>query len=122
VCLHGSQHLPHLHIASHKCCRPLTETAVEITAGLEVARPHIAPHVVTPAAADPPPDQRLRPLIYVYDLPAEFNTRMLQVQAVEGAVRQCCWCNNSSGTLWCCMVCVSTCKLAQVRQAHPKPI
>lgn len=43
-------------------------------------RPHIAPHVVAPAAADPPPQQRLRPLIYVYDLPAEFNTRMLQVQ------------------------------------------
>ena len=63
---------------------------IETTAGLEVARPHIAPHAVTPAAADPPPEQRLRPLIYVYDLPAEFNTRMLQVQAVEGAVRQCC--------------------------------
>jgi hypothetical protein len=58
---------------------------LETAAGLEVARPHIAPHVVTPAAADPPPKQRLRPLIYVYDLPAEFNTRMLQVQTAENA-------------------------------------
>ena len=58
-------------------------------------RPHIAPHVVTPAAAAPPPEQRLRPLIYVYDLPAEFNTRMLQVQEVEDAADS----GHSSGSL-----------------------
>lgn len=37
--------------------------------------------MAAPAAADPPVlQQRLRPLIYVYDLPAEFNSKLLQVQ------------------------------------------
>jgi hypothetical protein len=37
--------------------------------------------VRTPAAADPPASKtRLRPLIYVYDLPPAYNTRMMQVR------------------------------------------
>jgi hypothetical protein len=36
--------------------------------------------VRAPAAEDPPAlKERLRPLIYVYDLPAEYNQRLLQV-------------------------------------------
>jgi len=35
--------------------------------------------VRTPAAADPPAAKtRLRPLIYVYDMPPAYNTRMMQ--------------------------------------------
>ncbi len=39
-------------------------------------RPWLRPHTVTPAALQG--KTRMRPLIYVYDLPAEFNSRMLQ--------------------------------------------
>lgn len=65
--------------AVHDVLTPQRADSFLIFAGLEVERPHIKPHVVTPAAADPPAQQRLRPLIYVYDLPAEFNGRMIQV-------------------------------------------
>ena len=42
----------------------------------------------SPAAADPPAaPTRKRPLIYVYDLPAEFNSRLLQYR-IWGYVRQ----------------------------------
>lgn len=51
-----------------------------LRAGLEKERLWIAPHVHTPAAAPPGPDAtRLRPLIYVYELPPIFNQVMLQV-------------------------------------------
>lgn len=42
-------------------------------------RPWLKPHAVNPAATEPQPATRLRPLIYVYDLPSDFNTRLLQV-------------------------------------------
>lgn len=41
-------------------------------------RPWLKPYAKNPAAAEPPPKERLRPLIYVYDLPSDFNTRLLQ--------------------------------------------
>ena len=48
-------------------------------AGLQAERPYIAPVAVAPAAEEWPPERsRLRPLIYVYDLPAMYNARMLQ--------------------------------------------
>lgn len=52
-----------------------------LLAGLEdTERPWIKPHVHTPAAQDPEPGAtRRRPLIYIYELPAIFNTHMLQV-------------------------------------------
>ena len=39
-------------------------------------RPWLRPHIATPAPLQR--KMRMRPLIYVYDLPAEFNSRMLQ--------------------------------------------
>eukprot|EP00884_Botryococcus_braunii_P019031 jgi/Botrbrau1/5811/Bobra.0155s0033.1 len=44
------------------------------------AKPWLKPvFVPPPSAGDPPPSAtRLRPLIYVYDLPADYNTRLLQ--------------------------------------------
>ena len=46
----------------------------------EGERPWLKPFVHTPAARDPKPgDTRKRPLIYVYDLPAIYNSVFLQV-------------------------------------------
>ncbi len=39
-------------------------------------RPWVARHLTTPESMESSP--RRRPLIYIYDLPAEFNTRMHQ--------------------------------------------
>ena len=51
-------------------------------AGLEEERPWLKPNVRTPAAADPPASStRLRPLIYIYDMPPAYNTRMMQASA-----------------------------------------
>jgi hypothetical protein len=45
------------------------------------SQPWLAENIRLPAAADPPVlKQRLRPLIYIYDLPSDYNTRMLQVE------------------------------------------
>ncbi len=53
-------------------------------AGLAESRPHIAQHVHAPAAADAPVlRERRRPLVYVYDMPPEFNGRMIQVAALK---------------------------------------
>ena len=50
-----------------------------LMAGLEEERPWLKPNVCTPAATDPPTAKtRLRPLIYVYDMPPAYNTRMMQ--------------------------------------------
>ena len=46
-------------------------------------RPWLKPHAVNPAAAELQPATRLRPLIYVYDLPSDFNTRLLQVGCIS---------------------------------------
>jgi len=44
-------------------------------------RPWLTPHAQNPASADPPlTPMRRRPLIYIYDLPSDFNTRLLQVR------------------------------------------
>lgn len=54
-------------------------------AGMEDGeRPWLKPHVHTPAARDPTPGEtRKRPLIYVYDLPAIYNSIFLQVGVLE---------------------------------------
>jgi hypothetical protein len=43
-------------------------------------KPWLAEIIIPPlAAADPPlTEKRLRPLIYVYDLPPDYNARLLQ--------------------------------------------
>ena len=42
-------------------------------------RPALKEHAINLAAEDPPPQKtRARPLIYIYDLPAIYNSRMLQ--------------------------------------------
>lgn len=55
-------------------------------AGLEEGeRPWLKPHVHTPAARDPQPGaSRKRPLIYVYELPAIYNSVLLQVRSARG--------------------------------------
>jgi hypothetical protein len=54
--------------------------AVQLRCRLEVHRPWISSHVQTPAAMDPlSGETRLRPLIYVYELPSMYNQLMLQV-------------------------------------------
>ncbi|KAL4438037.1 hypothetical protein ABPG77_004258 [Micractinium sp. CCAP 211/92] len=59
----------------------------EWTPGLVKERPWIAEHVAAPAAEDPKPgDTRKRPLIYVYELPAIFNSKLLQYRPDKG----CC--------------------------------
>ena len=45
-------------------------------------RPWLRRHIRTPAAAAR--EKVKRPLIYVYDLPAEFNSRMLQYPPRQG--------------------------------------
>lgn len=54
-------------------------------AGMEDGeRPWLKPHVHTPAARDPKPGEtRKRPLIYVYDLPAIYNSIFLQVGGIR---------------------------------------
>ena len=50
------------------------------------SRPWLKDTIRTPAAADPPPSShRRRPLIYVYDAPPEYNTRMLQYRVLKTA-------------------------------------
>ena len=57
--------------------------------GLEEERPWLKPNVRTPAAADPPAaNTRLRPLIYVYDMPPAYNTRMMQVSSLQKVALQ----------------------------------
>ncbi|KAK9805353.1 hypothetical protein WJX73_005210 [Symbiochloris irregularis] len=50
------------------------------------ARPWSAPHAHVPALAAA--DLRVRPLVYVYDLPSIYNTRLLQYRVVKGS---CFW-------------------------------
>ena len=47
--------------------------------GLEESRPWIRPHIETPASHDPAPGAtRLRPLIWVYELPPDYNALLMQ--------------------------------------------
>jgi hypothetical protein len=60
---------------------PCSAPPPPLHAGLEESRAWLAPHVRTPAAAAAPGGRtRLRPLIYVYELPAFYNQVMLQVR------------------------------------------
>ena len=65
-------------LAGDSCCARCAPAA-----GMEDGeRPWLKPHVHTPAARDPEPGAtRKRPLIYVYELPAIYNSVMLQVRA-----------------------------------------
>eukprot|EP00884_Botryococcus_braunii_P008777 jgi/Botrbrau1/17900/Bobra.50_1s0001.1 len=55
--------------------------------GDELARPWLLEAMVPPpAAADPPVlKKRLRPLIYVYDLPPDYNSRLLEYRVDKGS-------------------------------------
>ncbi|KAI3425325.1 hypothetical protein D9Q98_009089 [Chlorella vulgaris] len=60
-------------------CAHRSATADASAPGREASRPWIAEHVHTPAAQDYPPQAtRKHPLIYVYDLPSDYSTLMLQ--------------------------------------------
>ncbi len=59
--------------------------------------PHITGHLKdmimdTPASMDPGdrPEPRKRPLIYIYELPAEFNVRLMQYRIEK---KHCTWRN-----------------------------
>ena len=52
--------------------------------GLEESRPWLRAHVETPASHDPAPGAtRLRPLIWVYEMPTDYNALLMQYR-VEG--------------------------------------
>lgn len=54
-------------------------SARKFTGYEETSRPWIKGQVHTPAAKDPAPGAaRLRPLIWVYELPADYNSLLLQ--------------------------------------------
>ncbi|RMZ55166.1 hypothetical protein APUTEX25_005444 [Auxenochlorella protothecoides] len=58
---------------------------VEDSPGLEVERPWIADMVYTPATHEPAANAtRLRPLIWVYEMPEEYASRMLQYRVDGG--------------------------------------
>ncbi|KAI3427182.1 hypothetical protein D9Q98_007119 [Chlorella vulgaris] len=60
-------------------CAHRSATADASKPGREESRPWIKDHVRTPAAQDfPPGSYRKHPLIYVYELPAEFASLMIQ--------------------------------------------
>lgn len=67
--------------------RGLRPLCARDAAGMEdKERPWLKLHVNTPAARDPEPDAtRRRPLIYIYELPAVYNTNLLQVGCRSGA-------------------------------------
>ncbi|KAG2501893.1 hypothetical protein HYH03_000391 [Edaphochlamys debaryana] len=57
---------------------------------------------IPPAALESPPPTRRRPLIYVYDVPPAFTTRMLQYALVSTACKWRVWGgrNHSEPTAW----------------------
>lgn len=63
----------------HDCA--YRQEGVPWSPGREAEQPWLAEHVHTPAAMPPEPGAtRLRPLIYIYELPPRFNQHMLQVR------------------------------------------
>ena len=50
---------------------------------LRELRPWIAAHAQPPASTIKAASTRLRPLIYIYDLPSIYNTRLLQYRVVK---------------------------------------
>lgn len=64
-------------------------------------RPWLKLYAKNLAAAEPPPKERLRPLIYVYDLPSDFNTRLLQVCRHFQSNCNVCSCPDNRLTCWC---------------------
>ncbi|KAK2080891.1 hypothetical protein QBZ16_000745 [Prototheca wickerhamii] len=52
--------------------------------GLEESRPWLRAHVETPASHDPAPGAtRLRPLIWVYEMPTDYNSLLLQYRVAR---------------------------------------
>ena len=83
---HGECHLGfckcHEGWFGHDCAYRME--GVEDGPGLEESRPWIRPHVETPASHDPTPGAtRLRPLIWVYEMPTDYNALLMQYR-VEG--------------------------------------
>lgn len=68
-------------LGAFTCHDQRATTPAHLPAGMEDGeRPWLKPHVHTPAAREPKPGEtRKRPLIYVYDLPAIYNSIFLQV-------------------------------------------
>ena len=59
--------------------------------GLDESRPWLQPHVETPASHDPAPNAtRLRPLIWVYEMPTDFNSLLLQYRVPRSVDRAGC--------------------------------
>ncbi|KAL4452533.1 hypothetical protein ABPG75_008195 [Micractinium tetrahymenae] len=68
--------------------------------GREAQRPWTAEHVHTPAARDfPPGATRKRPLIFVYELPGDFATLMLQYRRAGGGSCTARMYNDANDTL-----------------------
>eukprot|EP00798_Chlamydomonas_sp_ICE-L_P022988 gene22988-30176_t len=68
-------------------CSRRREGVPQSTGEQEGSKPWLAPHVnPVPATHGPSsrPDGRKRPFIYVYDLPPEFNSRLLQTRTERG--------------------------------------
>lgn len=57
-----------------------TKTSSRAFSGKEVTQLWLKQNIIIPAAAADPPQRklRIRPLIFVYDTPSEYNSRMLQ--------------------------------------------
>lgn len=72
------------------------------TPGMEDGeRPWLKPHVHTPAARDPTPGEtRKRPLIYVYDLPAIYNSIFLQYREDKGQCTHRLFAEDNSSTIF----------------------
>ena len=70
-------------------------------------RPWVARHLTTPESMVSSP--RRRPLVYIYDLPAEFNTRMHQYRLDKvRTLARACKCQNLPCASHTCMI---SCKL-----------
>jgi hypothetical protein len=80
---YSKQHPLHLEDRRSSCLSAAVIDSWTCCADMTADRPWLKPHAVNPAAAEPQPAIRLRPLIYVYDLPSDFNTRLLQVGCIS---------------------------------------
>jgi hypothetical protein len=80
---YSKQHPLHLEDGRLSCLSAAVIDSWTCCSDMTAERPWLKPHAVTPSAAEPQPATRLRPLIYVYDLPSDFNTRLLQVGCIS---------------------------------------